>query len=83
MLLNCQRTAQRIFPCRDNVTCTVLLRSTNTSTAHAQDVAVHVLTPPYVGVGQLIDAVDANVTVTTDPATGITFKVRHGCVIIV
>ncbi|XP_052285668.1 uncharacterized protein LOC127881632 [Dreissena polymorpha] len=61
----------------DNVTCTVLLRSTNTSTAHAQDVAVHVLTPPYVGVGQLIDAVDANVTVTTDPATGITFKISE------
>ncbi|XP_052782138.1 uncharacterized protein LOC128218506 [Mya arenaria] len=60
----------------DNVTCSVSLRLTNTSTAHALDVALHIMTPYYIGLSELpnVTTADANV-ITYLPEPGLKLSI--------
>ena len=61
---------------RDNVTCHVNLFLEENSTAHAQNVLVHVYMPYYIGLGTLFDVEDANVyPILNQPDQGVTFSV--------
>ncbi|XP_060556763.1 uncharacterized protein LOC132717340 [Ruditapes philippinarum] len=60
----------------DNVTCHVTLYLDENSTAHAQDVQVHVYTPYYIGFGNLFDVEDAVVThISNLPDPGMKFSI--------
>lgn len=62
----------------DNLTCDAILYLNENSTAHAQDVIVHVMTPYYIGFGSLYDVQDANVThISNLPEPGMSFSVSE------
>ncbi|KAL4226676.1 hypothetical protein ACF0H5_014656 [Mactra antiquata] len=50
----------------DNVTCHAQLSLNESSTAHAQDVVIHVMTPHYIGFDQVYDIAGSNVTVNSN-----------------